>query len=1004
MKLSLRHIAALAATLSVCATAHAQIVPSTGVRAGTQSAAPFAAGQSGIWFKVSDGLPYFRKTDGVTDLPMTGGGGGGSVIGIKGAYQAGTTAADNRVPVTSTLGPVEIDDNATPQTIFIIRDAAQVNTYFKVSATVISIPGGVVDATDGTASSGTCAVGHGLQRYNSSAAAWQQCVEGGGWTNIGAVQSVTGTAPVVASPTTGAVVVSLNLGASLTTSSGNLVIAAPVSIANGGTNSTTALSGSSIIVSNGTAIVQGPAGTTTTVLHGNASGTPTYGAVVLTTDVSGTLGFGNGGTGQSSNWNQGGIIYAVSTTVLASNTAGTAGQITLSGGTGAPTFDANLDDGATTSGVLTGKHPFALLPNASTGTPANGFAYTAPAHTALTAEHNSWLFTSATQQFTAASAPATQRQIVINANTYTATASATTTTAATVAINAAPTCNSNLTCTNTYALWVQAGKTELDGSFTMSTGAFNATANAASQLTTSSGALTITSAAGATWSTTAGTLVLSAGGVGGTAIQQVVQTTGSPSTFTVTAPAHTTLTIAEQNDVNINLARTVNFASGGGTVTTQRAMLVQAPTYTATTNAVTLTSAATLAISGAPVASTNIAITNAYALWVQGGNVLIAGRMALNGGAVDTTIGLISNGGLRVDSGSIVGLRTGNNDDCFLYTNSQVTGRWSSGLNLEFWDGGSTHRTAFFAQNGNIVSVGDGGFGSTTTDPLIMLDGTTFVGEYPAQGSFPTTSGATGTVSGLNSSITLSATTGMNQRGVVYIENEVLSYSGASAGTIGGTSNNINRGIWGTTNVSHATGLPVIGYQLYSSSNSGQPATAPYFAFTAAGTFGMGVAIPGATIDIVGSTFTSSNTWVKPTALRVAPPAHTSLTASTEVNDVYFHLARTAQFATGAITTQRAFYIEAPTYGFVGASTITTAATVDIAGAPAQGTNATITNSYALRIEAGAINMGGTTFASLGTPQNGTFIYCSDCTIANPCAGSGTGALAKRLNGAWVCN
>jgi len=46
----------------------------------------------------------------------------------------------------------------------------------------------------------------------------------------------------------------------------------------------------------------------------------------------------------------------------------------------------------------------------------------------------------------------------------------------------------------------------------------------------------------------------------------------------------------------------------------------------------------------------------------------------------------------------------------------------------------------------------------------------------------------------------------------------------------------------------------------------------------------------------------------------------------------------------------------------------------------------------------------GTTFASLGTPANGTLIYCSDCTIANPCAGSGTGAFAKRLNGAWVCN
>ncbi len=45
-----------------------------------------------------------------------------------------------------------------------------------------------------------------------------------------------------------------------------------------------------------------------------------------------------------------------------------------------------------------------------------------------------------------------------------------------------------------------------------------------------------------------------------------------------------------------------------------------------------------------------------------------------------------------------------------------------------------------------------------------------------------------------------------------------------------------------------------------------------------------------------------------------------------------------------------------------------------------------------------------TTFANLGTPSNGVIAYCSDCTIANPCAGAGTGAIAKRLNGVWVCN
>lgn len=39
-----------------------------------------------------------------------------------------------------------------------------------------------------------------------------------------------------------------------------------------------------------------------------------------------------------------------------------------------------------------------------------------------------------------------------------------------------------------------------------------------------------------------------------------------------------------------------------------------------------------------------------------------------------------------------------------------------------------------------------------------------------------------------------------------------------------------------------------------------------------------------------------------------------------------------------------------------------------------------------------------------GSALNGTLLYCSDCTLASPCASGGTGALAKRINGAWVCN
>lgn len=50
------------------------------------------------------------------------------------------------------------------------------------------------------------------------------------------------------------------------------------------------------------------------------------------------------------------------------------------------------------------------------------------------------------------------------------------------------------------------------------------------------------------------------------------------------------------------------------------------------------------------------------------------------------------------------------------------------------------------------------------------------------------------------------------------------------------------------------------------------------------------------------------------------------------------------------------------------------------------------------------IDFGPTTFASLGTAGNGRVLYCSDCTKTTPCASGGSGALAKRLNGAWDCN
>jgi len=86
-------------------------------------------------------------------------------------------------------------------------------------------------------------------------------------------------------------------------------------------------------------------------------------------------------------------------------------------------------------------------------------------------------------------------------------------------------------------------------------------------------------------------------------------------------------------------------------------------------------------------------------------------------------------------------------------------------------------------------------------------------------------------------------------------------------------------------------------------------------------------------------------------AMRFTGANHTSQTASTEINNYSFG-AYTRTWAAGAITTQREWRLYQPTYAFASASTITTAANLYIAGAPIAGTNATITKSLALWVDA----------------------------------------------------
>ena len=116
-----------------------------------------------------------------------------------------------------------------------------------------------------------------------------------------------------------------------TATTGAITLAGTLGTANGGTNLTSFTSGGALYATSTSALTTGTlpntaggtgqssaftqygvtyastttalgttaAGTTTTVLHGNASGAPTFGAVALGSDVSGTLPIANGGTGSA---------------------------------------------------------------------------------------------------------------------------------------------------------------------------------------------------------------------------------------------------------------------------------------------------------------------------------------------------------------------------------------------------------------------------------------------------------------------------------------------------------------------------------------------------------------------------------------------------------------------------------------------------------------------------------------------------------------------------------
>lgn len=166
---------------------------------------------------------------------------------------------------------------------------------------------------------------------------------------------------------------------------------------------------------------------------------------------------------------------------------------------------------------------------------------------------------------------------------------------------------------------------------------------------------------------------------------------------------------------------------------------------------------------------------------------------------------------------------------------------------------------------------------------------------------------------------------------------------------------NATTGVWTAATLTAGTGITISngdGSITINSTGTAAGSTGDY-QINSSGTFAAGVLSQSA--GRLTSTATAATSGVVP-YLRIRTPTDTGLTASTEAPGIVFGgdasgTTVTRTRAAGATTLQREYIFTAPTYAADSATTITTAATLAVTGAPVAGTNATLTNRYALLVE-----------------------------------------------------
>ncbi|MEK9152930.1 MAG: LamG domain-containing protein, partial [Patescibacteria group bacterium] len=356
--------------------------------------------------------------------------------------------------------------------------------------------------------------------------------------------------------------------------------------------------------------------------------------------------------------------------------------------------------------------------------------------------------------------------------------------------------------------------------------------------------------------------------------------------------------------------------------------------------AVNITSDASVSASAWHHIALTLTDSTAY-LFVDGIQKGTSSHGTISSAAVPFSIGFTSNYGGAYYDGYLDEIRV-----------SKGVTRWTSnfvppvsaysttaGSDLVYKDStGAISALSAWKQNGSNISFSTGnvGIGTTTPSYALSTDGQTAHTFGSERNATANTAGNSLTI--LSSGATLAAT---DKNG-----GDLVLSGGTSTGT--GSSN--------------------IFFQTATAGSTGTADNAPSNKMTilGSGNVGIGTISPS---GLLAATQTVTATGALK-GIVYTGAVNTNQTLSTEIPSLTLTTAG-RQWATGALATQREVLITQPTYSFVGASTITDAATVGIAGAPIKSTNASITNTHGLLIQAGAVSTATNSYGLTVNAQTG---------------------------------